>query len=724
MNGQEETALSPAASLDLSDPRLLAALLAAADDAIVITEAEPIDDPHPRIVYANEGYLRMTGYTLDEVIGNSPRLAQGPGTDRTTLDRIRSCLKTWQPFREELLNYRKDGTPFWVELAVRPIADENGWYTHWVSIQRDVTQRRETTDALAEHARDLEEAQQLAKLGTWSWNAAEDTFRGSSEALAMLNLDPDRTEFDWREILPMIKESDRDTVQAAFDRIALLGESVTFEFQAIKYSVPFQTIWAEGHPQRDENGVIIAVRGLCQDVTERRHVERRLLWSGTHDSLTGLLNMEGLRSQMPALLARARASGRSVVVGLVDLDNLKLVNDTLGHKVGDALIAEASRRLVAALGQDTFIARFGGDEFVFVQCCSTTCEQRESRFQDIVDLLKTPFDYEGRELDCTASVGVVVSKPELAELDVLLQNADLAMYRAKETGRGAYAFFSSDLQEGVERRVAHLDLARLALGGKLVVPHFQPQVSLSTGEVVGYEALLRLQIAHEIMPPSAVEHAFENVELAARLGDEMLRRVLSQIRLWRAEGFDFGKVGVNVSAAELLRKNYADRVLEALERAEVPPGFLEIEVTEGVLFGRGAERCADTLRTLRAAGIGIALDDFGTGYASLTHLKSLPITRIKIDKGFVDHVAENESDAAIVRAVVKLAQALSLDVVAEGVETRQQAEFLKECECDIAQGYLFGRAIAGKDIALSRTDVSKHRLISRDPAVTGSRATA
>lgn len=684
--------------LDLTDPKLLSAVLEAANDAIVITEADVRNSPNPRIAYANESYLRMAGYNLSEVIGQSPSILQGPGTCHATLDRIRQKIEAWEPFREEVLSYRKDGTPFWVELSVRPLADETGWYTHWISVQRDVTVQHKAMEDLSRHARDLEEVQRLAKLGTWRWPLGSSDISMSAEVSKIIDIIVSEPSISIERLGSFIDERDLPDARNALDRITLLGEITTLELRVMRDGMPFRTIWIEGHPERDINGTIIAARGLCQDVTERRNSEQSLLWNATHDSLTGLFNMDGLRSQASAIIARARATEGDLVLGLVDLDHLKLVNDTLGHSVGDALIIEASCRLRDFFCKNTCIARLGGDEFVFLACVQRDGARLAERLQRLVDTLKLPYDHQGRELDCSGSVGVVVTQVLEPCLDTLLRNADMAMYRAKEAGRGSFAFFSSDLQKGIELRVEHLDLARLAVGSKLVVPHYQPKVSLVTGKHVGFEALLRLQVGNRVLPPSAIEHAFENVELATRLGDEMLRRVLEQICQWRRIGYAFGSVAVNVSGAELLRSDYAERVLDALERADVPTWAIEIEVTEGVLIGRGAERVATTICQLRGAGVRIVLDDFGTGYASLTHLKSLPISGIKIDKSFVSDMLEDESDASIVQALIGLAKALSIDLVAEGVETEEQAEFLRKCGCSVGQGYLFGHPISAECI--------------------------
>jgi EAL domain-containing protein (putative c-di-GMP-specific phosphodiesterase class I) len=262
--------------------------------------------------------------------------------------------------------------------------------------------------------------------------------------------------------------------------------------------------------------------------------------------------------------------------------------------------------------------------------------------------------------------------------------------RCKTCSFGSFCFYSSDMQDAVDRRLAQQDLAKLVVASKLATPFYQPQFSLGLGRVVGYEALMRLDVGQRALSPGSIECAFENVELATRLGDEMLRKVLEQMRLWIREGHAFGRVAINASGVELLAKGYAEGVLEALRRAGVPPTCLEIEVTENVLIGRGAERLIAALQTLRSAGVSVALDDFGTGYASLTHLKALPINRIKIDKSFVRNVALDMEDAAIVSATVGLAHALSLEVVAEGVETPEQAQFLRACGCDLIQGFLCG----------------------------------
>lgn len=676
--------------LDLGATRITEAILEAADDAVVIAAVEYGAKVALRIVYANDAFLRMSGFARDEVLGQAPRLMAEEPTKQLVRARIAGRLKRGKPFRDELKMRRRDGAPFWVELNARPLVSEQGVVTHWVAVQREVTQRKLAMDELARHARDLEETQRLAKIGSWRWVVGSDGIDCSPEASALLGLGRVRHFIPFSALEAATDARDYRQIKANLQSVVVLGQSSTIEYQANLGQGGARTIWAKAYPERDSSGRIVAVSGLNQDITDRRRIEQSLRWNAMHDRLTGLLNMDALHERAATVMAAAKAEGAKVLLALFDLDHLKLVNDTLGHAVGDALIKEAARRLQAALGTDGHIARLGGDEFVYLGLCAKPLDNLNARLREIVNLLKQPFAYQGRQLDCSASIGVVAAPAAETSIDTLMRNADMAMYRAKDSGRGGFCFFSSDMQDAVDRRLAQQDLAKLVVASKLVEPHFQPQYSLLDERVVGFEALMRLKVGERVLPPEAIECAFENVDLATRLGDEMLRKVLEQIRQWRRDGFAFGQVAINSSGMELLSKGFAERVLGALRRAKVPPACLEIEVTENVLIGRGAERLIEVLQRLRSAGVSVALDDFGTGYASLIHLKTLPINKIKIDKSFVRDITFDQEDAAIVSATVGLAHALSLGVVAEGVETTEQARFLRGCGCDVIQGFLCG----------------------------------
>jgi diguanylate cyclase (GGDEF)-like protein/PAS domain S-box-containing protein len=678
-------------TFDFTTPGMAEVVLRSADDGVVIVAMSSACDGGRRIAYVNDAYLRMTGYLREELIGQVPRGAAEGKVVPDVLRRVAAQFDSGEPFRDELMVLRRDGSGLWVDFSARPVRDIHNRLTHWVCVQRDISRHKTAMAELARHARDLEEMQALAKIGSWRWEIGADGIYCSAETCAMVGLPRKESFVPFAALESVTDPKDFRTIKSTLQKTAALGQSENFEYPIRTLDAATRIIWARTYPELDSDGRVMAVCGLNQDVTERLRIEQSLRWNATHDRLTGLINMSALHDCAPTVLASAMVEGATVVLAVIDLDHLKLVNDTLGHAVGDGLIREASRRLLDLLGNNGHVARLGGDEFVFLGTWKGSIEALAEFIDAVVGQLKQPFDYQGRQLDCTASIGIVVAKPNQVSVESLMRNADMAMYRAKDGGRGGFCFFSDHMQDEVDRRLAQNDLAKLAVSSKLVVPFFQPQYSLLHKRVTGFEALMRLELGDRILTPDAIRYAFENVDLATRLGNEMLRKVLEQLRLWHKHGFAFGRVALNASGMELLSKGYADQVLDALARAGVPSTCIEIEVTEDVLMGRGAERLIDVLRRLRDAGVSVALDDFGTGYASLTHLKSLPINRIKIDKSFVRDITLDQEDAAIVSATVSLAHALSLGVVAEGVETPQQAQFLHSVGCDVIQGHLFGR---------------------------------
>ena len=303
-----------------------------------------------------------------------------------------------------------------------------------------------------------------------------------------------------------------------------------------------------------------------------------------------------------------------------------------------------------------------------------------------------------RMLDCRASIGVTLI-PHHSSAEESLKNVDMAVFVAKNAGRDRYAFYDPVQRERIERRLVVLQTVREALQERRVVPFYQPKIAADTGEVIGFEALMRWHDSTgEIRLPGAVAEAFEDETLAVGIGETMLAQVLGDMRRWSDEGLPFGHVAVNASAAEFARHGFAERILAQLAHHGLPAGCLELEVTETVFLGRGADYVGAVLRVLSANGIAIALDDFGTGYASLTHLKQFPVDCIKIDRSFVSGIESDPNAAAIVAAVIALGRSLGVRSVAEGVETAGQMHFLRERSCDLVQGFLLGRPMPGSSV--------------------------
>jgi diguanylate cyclase (GGDEF)-like protein len=391
--------------------------------------------------------------------------------------------------------------------------------------------------------------------------------------------------------------------------------------------------------------------------------------------------------------------GTMVGLLLLDLDHFKHINDTLGHAAGDHLLQTFGQRLEASIRANDFVARLGGDEFAVVL----------ENIQDGADLiragasllrrLQAPIRLEGRVLSAGASIGGALFPGDATSAHELFNNADTALYALKAAGRGGTKMFHHHMREQAQKVASQLSLARIALSEQSVVPHYQPKIDLQTGAVVGYEALLRWQHPHRgLQTPDTVAEAFKDYELASKIGELMQAKVMKDMRTWQRAGTKVPRVSINAAPAEFLRDDYAERLLGVISAAEVSPGLVEVEVTEHVFLDRGSEFVKRALQTLNEAGVQISLDDFGTGYSSLSHLRDFPVHVVKIDQSFISKMVDEAEIAAIVSAVIDLAKSLSINVVAEGVETEEQREMLKRKGCSFGQGYLFGRAAPADEV--------------------------
>lgn len=414
------------------------------------------------------------------------------------------------------------------------------------------------------------------------------------------------------------------------------------------------------------------------------------------DPLTGLHNRTMFADRLDQSLTEADRLRRHVGLVVLDVDHFKTVNDTMGHAAGDALLKEIGARLLTALPADSAVARLGGDEFAIILPGLRPDQARVATFRSLLHDLDRPMLFEGQLVNASVSAGVSIWPADGGDAETLLKSADLALYAAKARGGGTILGFAPEMRRGAEQRTTMMVEAREALADGRVFPFYQPKVRLATGEVVGFEALLRWRHPKRGMQtPAAIRAALEDNDLATHLTDRMMDLVFADMRGWLQAGVKFGKIAINGAPADFLRGSFAERLLSRLDRFEIPATLVELEVTESVFFGQLAESVERTLHALSAAGTTIALDDFGTGFASLSHLKQFPVDVLKIDRSFVSRLTDrgDAEDAAIVGAVLNLARNLDIMTVAEGVETRAQAAYLRRKGCDLGQGYLFSRAV-------------------------------
>ncbi|MGE5027472.1 MAG: putative bifunctional diguanylate cyclase/phosphodiesterase [Betaproteobacteria bacterium] len=446
---------------------------------------------------------------------------------------------------------------------------------------------------------------------------------------------------------------------------------------------------------------LLAEKSVHLEKSLRTHkvAEQHLAQVTNYDTLTGLPNRSLFRDRLDHAMSRSARNSEMVAVMLLDIDNFKSINDTLGHDLGDQLLQETSERLQHCVLEDDTLARLGGDEFAIILEGLAEIDEVAQVAQKILDDFVRPFALSGHEIYVTPSLGVTIYPLDGEDSESLIKNADTAMYRAKEHGRNNYRFYTADMNKlAVERFALEGKLRRALERGEFVL-HYQPQVDIRSGRVVGVEALLRWNHPERgLVPPNEFIPLLEENHLIVSVGEWVLRTACAQSRAWQEAGLPPLRMGVNLSARQFRQENLVEMVEAILLETRISPKLLELELTEGMLM-ESTKATSATLDRLKENGVQIAIDDFGTGYSSLSYLKRFPIDRLKIDRSFVRDVIADANDAAIVVAIISLGRSLGLNVIAEGVEAKDQLDFLDVQKCDEYQGYHFSRPLPAEEIA-------------------------
>jgi diguanylate cyclase (GGDEF)-like protein/PAS domain S-box-containing protein len=452
-------------------------------------------------------------------------------------------------------------------------------------------------------------------------------------------------------------------------------------------------IWLEGLGAAlcDGDGRVVAIEGILTDVTERKISGEKIAHLARTDSLTGLANRAAFLDRLDLEIARARRHGSRFAVHFLDLDHFKDVNDTLGHPVGDMLLKAVAGRLRTCVRETDLVARFGGDEFAVLQDEVADLSLAEMLANKISAALREPYTIDGNLIHTTASIGVVPYSHDAGDAETMMQRADLALYRAKNEGRNRYRFHAAELDQQVHEREAISEDLYLAIERGEFDLHYQPQVELATGRIVGVEGLVRWNHpARGLLLPGAFIPIAETTGAINVIGQWVIERACRQIAHWRELGIAPAVVAVNLSMAQFKLASFVDRVIaDNLARYKVAADEIELEISESVLM-ETTQRSGEVFERLQRLGVRFAIDDFGTGYSSLEYLRAFPISRLKIDRRFVADVTAGSDAATIVRAAIGLARALGIEAVAEGVETAEQRSFLIEAGCTLGQGFYLG----------------------------------
>jgi diguanylate cyclase (GGDEF)-like protein/PAS domain S-box-containing protein len=449
--------------------------------------------------------------------------------------------------------------------------------------------------------------------------------------------------------------------------------------------------WTTISAIRDANGAITHHIGLFTDITERKHAEEQIQYLAHHDKLTGLLNRHSLQDRLDQALAAAQRNHSKLALMFIDMDRFKTINDTLGHHIGDQLLIVVAQRLLDSLRACDIVARLGGDEFVVGL---TDIAQASDVFpvaSKIMHALNEPYRIEGKLLHSSPSIGISLYPDDGDNTELLMQNADAAMYHAKAQGRNNYQFFTAALNASAAERMELEQDLRSALRQNELELHYQLQVHADDLSPCGVEALLRWRHPrHGLVPPLKFIPIAEETGLIEPLGNWVLEEACRQVAEWRSQGLPPLRMAVNLSPHQLRSPTLVQTVTHVMQRHGILPNELELEITESAAM-QDPELAIHRLQALRDLGVVLAIDDFGTGYSSLAYLKLLPVHTLKIDRSFVKDIESDENDAAICASILALAHSLNLRVIAEGVETQAQQEFLTHRQCDYLQGFLFAK---------------------------------
>lgn len=582
----------------------------------------------------------------------------------------------------------------WFRACASPDLDSGGAVVAWYGTLEDIDDRKRAERALLASEERFRLAAQAAGIGIWDYDVLRDRRLWSDDFRAMLGLDRATPALP-ATALALVVPEDRPVLQRLIDSIGAGDADVRFDVTLrIRRADTgaLRSMQTGGWRVTAANGRIERVLVTIRDVTDQITAEQRIRHAAEHDPLTGLANRAAFNRLLAEAIARCERDPAAVLtLALFDVDHLKEINDTIGHDAGDLLLRTVALRLSAALGAGAVVARLGGDEFAAIVETDTP-ESAQACIAAALRALRQPIVAEGMALDCQATAGAALFPRDGRAARELLKAADMALYAGKAHARGELSAFRPAMRAGMQRRASMLSVARRIARDERVEPFYQPKVRLGDGTLAGFEALLRWR--HDtlgIQGPDTIAAAFDDLTAARALGERMLARVCADLVRWRERGLPLARVAINLSPAEFRRDDLFDRVMEQLGRHTLPPELLELEVTETVFLGRDADTVGDTLAAFHRAGVSIALDDFGTGYASLKHLREFPVDVIKIDRSFVADLATDPDDAAIVDAILGLARRLDIAVVAEGVETADQADYLLARGCAYAQGFRFGR---------------------------------
>jgi diguanylate cyclase (GGDEF)-like protein/PAS domain S-box-containing protein len=645
-------------------------------------------DLEGRLLYANDRLVELTGLSHEQLAGRGWLDMIHPEERERVISESGPAAAT-RKLATEFRIVRPDGAVRWVRTRASPLHGRGGEHAGFVGSLEDVTTELHAMRELA--AREAE-YRMLAENSTdfLARHAPDGTFRYCSPAcLAITGYAPD--ELIGTSAFKLIASEDRDAVSAYARLVSERDEPATAAYRLRCKDGQLRWLETTARAVRDESGVRELV-SVTRDISERKQAEIELSHAALHDTLTALPNRALFLDRLGLALRRTERRSGSVAVLFCDLDRFKVVNDSLGHDAGDRLLVDVAKRIVTALRPADTVARFGGDEFTIL--CEDIAGEIEAATiaQRIVDVFRDPFLLEDGEVFLATSLGIAIARGTDDRAEDLIRDADAAMYRAKERGKGRYEIFDEAMRADAVARLETESALRRALERGELVLHYQPEVDIASGAICGFEALVRWEHpTRGLLAPGAFIPLAEETGLIVPIGEWVLREACTEATHWAGLSDEPLTLSVNLSARQLAQHDLVSMVRRAVAETGIDPATLCLEITESAVMESGSATTAQ-LRALKSLGVSLAIDDFGTGFSSLAHLRRFPVDVLKIDGTFVAGLGHEPQDASIAAAVISLAHALGLETVAEGIETDEQLTILRQLGCDLGQGYLFARA--------------------------------
>ena len=649
-----------------------------------------------KFVYVSPLFEKLSGYSSVDLLGTNPLDYIHPDDKEVVRNKAIKRLKGKSSDGYEYRFTRKNGEKIWVlEMATSIVFNKER--AALVSFM-DNTERRKMEETIRQS-----EERYRTILDEMADAYFEVDIAGNfifvNDAISR-HLGYSREELLGASFRGQLDKEEYEKVYKIFGKIYTTGKPE----KVISYKVIRKdgtTAFAEiaGLPLQNQKGEIVGFRGIGRDITERRQMEEEIKHMSTHDSLTGLPNRVMFSQLLNHALASAKRYNRQVAILFIDLDRFKVINDTLGHEAGDQLLKEVARRLTQAVRAVDIAARFGGDEFVILIEELGDLGQVETVAERILSAILEPINLSNEECRVTASIGISVFPKDAQDEQSLMKNADMAMYLAKEEGKNNYQFYTKDIQSRSLERLSIETNLRFALERNELSLHYQAKVDFKTNVITGVEALLRWHNPQlGVVTPTQFIPVAEESGLILAIGRWALKTACAQNVAWQKQGLPTVCMAVNLSVRQLADDNLIDDIRTALIDSGMAPHLLELEITESMMM-RNPERMISILAKIKSLGVHLAIDDFGTGYSSLAQLKHFTVDTLKVDRSFIRNIPHDSNDKAITEAIISMGKTLSLTVVAEGVETIDQLNFLKDISCDEMQGYYFSKPIASEQFA-------------------------